>query len=431
MSFNTSSPRARLVVADRYPAVMAVALLAIGLNYLVSPGLASAVAVLGIVLALLQTSWALPADSLRFGWPLLGLIFPGLIAGTSHPASGILKDGWYFALPFIGLLHGVLLAYLIRDGWRVAFFLIVAGGLASIAFLLQWIITLVSGVLIEGVEGLRSVIGGGFGISALACIVAMFWYQEIVRRVSVAQRFWVTLLTSASFASVALSFSRTMILGVLLGFLMRTLFNRGRLLGAAVFLALIAGAGAMLAQAAMSSDGLVGSLMMKVTRSLVELIPQDAQSQTDLNLNWRGFESLMGLKAFLSGSDLQRIIGQGFGSTVDLGLVMQLGGRDFDRIPVLHNGYVYVLVKTGVAGLALYFLWLALLGIRAVRSAVSSDLANSLAGRVLISAVLYAAAATLVVTGAFNKFDGYPLTLVMGCMLCCSRPGFPGEGVRT
>ena len=45
---------------------MAVALLAIGLDYL-APGLASAVAVLGIVLALLQTSWALPADSLRFG----------------------------------------------------------------------------------------------------------------------------------------------------------------------------------------------------------------------------------------------------------------------------------------------------------------------------------------------------------------------------
>ena len=73
-----------------------------------------------------------------------------------------------------------------------------------------------------------------------------------------------------------------------LDFPMRTLFNRGRLLAAAVFLALIAGAGAMLAQEAMSSDGLVGSLLMKVTRSLVELIPQDAESQTDLNLNWRG-----------------------------------------------------------------------------------------------------------------------------------------------
>jgi hypothetical protein len=418
------------MVADRYPTVMAVALLAIGLNYLLSPGLASAVAVLGILLALLQTNWALPADSLRFGWPLLGIIFLGLIAGTSHPFRGILKDGWYFALPLIGMLHGILLSYLIRDGWRVAFFLIVAGGLASVVFVLQWILTVVSGVLIEGVEGLRSVIGGGFGISALACVVAVFWYREIVRRVSVTQRILVTLMTAVSFAAVALSFSRTMILGVLLGLLIRTLFNRGWFLGVVVFLALIIGAGAMLAQVAMLGDGLVGSLMLKVTRSLVELFPQDAQSQTDLNLNWRGFESLMGLKAFLSGSDLQRIMGQGFGATVDLGLVMQLGGRDFDRIPVLHNGYVYLLVKTGFSGFALYLLWLVLLGIRAVRSAVRSDLANALAGRVLLSAVVYTAAATLVVTGAFNKLDGYPLTLVMGCMLYCSRPGFPIERVR-
>jgi hypothetical protein len=237
-------------------------------------------------------------------------------------------------------------------------------------------------------------------------------------------------MTAVSFAAVALSFSRTMILGVLLGLLIRTLFNRGWFLGVVVFLALIIGAGAMLAQVAMLGDGLVGSLMLKVTRSLVELFPQDAQSQTDLNLNWRGFESLMGLKAFLSGSDLQRIMGQGFGATVDLGLVMQLGGRDFDRIPVLHNGYVYLLVKTGFSGFALYLLWLVLLGIRAVRSAVRSDLANALAGRVLLSAVVYTAAATLVVTGAFNKLDGYPLTLVMGCMLYCSRPGFPIERVR-
>lgn len=411
-----------MVTDNRPVSLSTVVVIAIGVNYLLSPGAATFIAAVAIVVLMYQLGWGLPVDFVRYGWPLMGLIVLGVLSGAStNPMGAVLKDGWYFAVPAIGMLHGLLTATVLREGWRIARLVMVTGGLISIVFLVQWLLAMISGAFIEGIQGLRDVIGGGYGLSALACMVAMFWYREVMARVAPTQRTSLFILTIASYAAVIVSFSRTLILGVLLALLVRVAFQRARLVWIAIFVAMVAGLGLFLIQFAGSDDGLLAGLVEKTARSLVELVPQDPTSETDLNLYWRGFESLMGLQAFLSGSELQRIFGQGFGATVDLGLVMLLGGYEFDRIPILHNGYVYLLVKTGIAGVLLYFAWLALLARRAVGAARDGFVSRAYAGRVLLSVALYIAMSTLVVTGVYNKLDGYPLTFVLGCMLVPSR----------
>jgi hypothetical protein len=84
----------------------------------------------------------------------------------------------------------------------------------------------------------------------------------------------------------------------------------------------------------------------------------------DINMNWRGYEAYKGMIKYMQGNQLQHIAGFGFGSRVDLGLTIKLGGEPVDTIPILHNGYVMLLIKCGWIGLMLYMIFLYRLGIK-------------------------------------------------------------------
>jgi len=85
-------------------------------------------------------------------------------------------------------------------------------------------------------------------------------------------------------------------------------------------------------------------------------------SRTEIQQNWRGYESYQGWIKFNDGSKLQKVMGYGFGARVDLGLIMKLAGEDYETVPILHNEYVMLLVKCGIAGLILYVIFLYKLG---------------------------------------------------------------------
>ena len=52
------------------------------------------------------------------------------------------------------------------------------------------------------------------------------------------------------------------------------------------------------------------------------------------------------------------IIGKGFGALVDLKFKAPLSSENIRFIPILHNGYSYILFKTGIIGLFLYLIFL-------------------------------------------------------------------------
>ena len=73
-----------------------------------------------------------------------------------------------------------------------------------------------------------------------------------------------------------------------------------------------------------------------------------------INDNWRGFESSIAIFKVLNSNLLTIIFGNGLGYRLDLGFDMELGqGIIFDSIPIFHNGYIYLLLKTGVVGFLL------------------------------------------------------------------------------
>lgn len=100
----------------------------------------------------------------------------------------------------------------------------------------------------------------------------------------------------------------------------------------------------------------------KFMHSFREIDIKDYKSDEDVNMSYRGFESYKGMATYYNGQFYNLLIGRGLGQTIDLGLFIDLGGSDFKKIPILHNGYVYTLVKMGAFGLlmTLFFYFLLL-----------------------------------------------------------------------
>jgi hypothetical protein len=105
-----------------------------------------------------------------------------------------------------------------------------------------------------------------------------------------------------------------------------------------------------------SSSGLE-SFLYKIRMAPSELFFDETQNTSFRYLydHWRGYEAYL----VLEGIDVRNILlGSGFGALLDLRGEFYLGRNLFRFIPIIHNGYVFMLFKTGVIGLSVFFLFL-------------------------------------------------------------------------
>ncbi|MEI7525265.1 MAG: hypothetical protein WCJ95_13090 [Mariniphaga sp.] len=100
-----------------------------------------------------------------------------------------------------------------------------------------------------------------------------------------------------------------------------------------------------------------GTFRSKISKTITEITVSDYQDLSDVNQNWRGYETFRALLKFSRDGITEKIVGSGFGSVVDLGLSIKLGDTYLSEIPIFHNGYAYILVKTGLLGLLCYLIF--------------------------------------------------------------------------
>jgi hypothetical protein len=150
----------------------------------------------------------------------------------------------------------------------------------------------------------------------------------------------------------------------------------------------------------------------KLARTLTEISVSDYKDSKEINDNWRGYETYRAINEYKSGNAKQKILGHGFGSLVELGLTKNLGGVDFTEIPILHNGYAYILVKTGIFGILCYIFFYSNLLIIALkyRNALSSK--QVLFSRLLLGCTLSLLLSMYVVGGMAEIHDSEYVLLV-------------------
>jgi len=354
-------------------------------------------------------SWhKIKKNYLKIVTPLLGIVILGLIGIVGHESRHILRDISYALSPISLIFIGYWVADK-KNMWPHIFkILIFFGIIFSLIHLSQFLLN--PDLLNEKFDVIRkevTTIGGNLII--LSLIIGIFQYRLGFCNLfpKMFPRFLALPILCLSFL---LSFSRTgLIIGIILcfsilGFVSRINWRSIISIGVLIF-------GFIFIVFTTPSDE-VGTFRSKLVRSIVEITVSDYQDLVDINNNWRGFEAYKAFASFESSSISKKILGQGFGSTINLGFTMNLAGADYDEIPILHNGYAYILVKTGLLGILCYaFFYLSLLK-HSIKFRNSEIQDQVLLSRLLLGLTLSLVFSMLVVGGMAEIHDSEFVLLV-------------------
>ncbi len=384
-----------------------------------------------LVWHLINNAFAVPQGILRLLW-LPGLLLLLGLPGFLYNDPGLaLRDVWHFGKYPLVMSFGYLWARKSASIRHTLDTCMVVSGIACSVFLLA---------ILSGQAPLHVSLGplpqkyGRAPHSSLlgAAIVPLATVYGV--RLPRARKLVGFLVFAACVLCMAISESRTLMGATLLvtGLLV---FVRLSSSMKVLLLVVIVGFGLVsarvIAERAAVSDWT--SLASKMTHTLKEISPQAHQEQVDITHFWRGYETAMAWREYTAGGFAEKIFGGGFGEEVDIGVVMQLGVNEYRRIPVLHNGYLTLLVKTGLLGLVLHVAFLASLGGLGRRNLEAPDKERRFAGRLLMALVAVLFIVTFVITGLPSLYAAFPVSVLMGALVAhLDRPvrGTPRQLAR-
>lgn len=358
-------------------------------------------------------------STLNFGFvlkvtaPFLLIAVIGLWGILEHQYYDVFKDVWYVLNPVVMVFFGFLLASRFKSTETFFSAIIIAGFIISIFHISKFLLD-PSLITLSATE-IRRIAGNGSTVTliALALILINMRYKS---QLLFQNKFCNLFIAMVIVLSIILSFSRTTYLSiVVIIFLVLgwEFFKKGRNFAVIVVFASVS---LLLILYFMPEVSIRGTgFFEKLVYSLNELRPGDYTSVYQINNNWRGFESYQAYQQFLNGSWLEVLFGQGFGQNVDLQLYMKLGDDYVRFVSVLHNGYLFALIKTGVVGLFLYLTFLILFLRQVLFKArmidldpILSILATFIVVKVLVD--------TYIVSGLYNK-GSFELSFLIGAIL--------------
>ncbi len=355
--------------------------------------------------------------------PFILIALFGLASGIGSDNYLYFKDVWYVLNPILVLSVGYFLYRSRPDLARGMRAFIYGGAVIALFHIIPFAIH--SELLLQAAARIREVAGTGYYAPVLALTILIAYYgkwREGLKLSSGLLLFCSILCT----LSVVFSFSRTIMIVMIIGIISSlSLFARHALRW--IFSIALLGLLSISILNFIVNDAtrdLQNTFIGKLARSMEELKIKDFNDFASINENWRGYETARALKLYYSGSSIQLLLGHGFGTQVDLGISISLGGVAGEEvapvqfIPILHNGYAYLLVKGGAVAVVLYcytLFFLYRVGRRKV--VMEASRIDSASGQVMQAISVSLAVTTWIIAGVFNKSDMFPLLLAAGYLL--------------
>lgn len=354
--------------------------------------------------------------------PFSFIAFLGLATGVGAARYDYFKDLWYVLNPVLVILTGYILYAAKPDLARGLRAFVIGGLIVGIWQLRGYFID--PSIILLPAAVIRTYVGTGLYAPVLALTILMIcagnWKDDLKLPVALCWLIFVILALS-----VVGVFSRTAVLVVAIALAARLgCFAKREWLR--VLLPLV---GFILIVFVLErvvdteSDEALLSFGAKLIRSVSEMAVSDYTAARDVAINFRGYETQQALNQFARGDIVEILFGQGFGTFVDLGFNLPLGlsetgGRYTRLIAIFHNGYIFLLTKSGLLGLML-FIYALLYMYFAGRtwSALPIQDQRSRSGRLLQAVALSLAGTTYIIAGVFNKFDMFPYLLMTGFVL--------------
>jgi len=133
----------------------------------------------------------------------------------------------------------------------------------------------------------------------------------------------------------------------------------------------------------------------------------------DFNDNYRSYENILTVKQVSSQGTASVLFGKGLGATVNLGReVWTNDGEYIQYIPILHNGFATVFLKSGIFGLFFLLLFIYLLGKPEKSNLVSVQNLNF----ILVGTAIFLIVSNWVFMGLYLKLDNK--SILLGFLIC-------------
>jgi hypothetical protein len=255
--------------------------------------------------------------------------------------------------------------------------------------------------------------------TALLAFIILFYARKL--KIKLFKNFIEWLIMSISLFSVMISFSRTFYILLLVLIIIPYVNNYKlflKMYWITAFCALFIIFGCLFIN--VKTDASQGSTFQsKMSHSLDEIIVKDYETSFEITQNWRGYEAFLGLSKFYEGNGFEILFGQGFGTVVYTpGWIF--GGEDNNLgiLPMFHNGFITILLKTGLLGLLIFFLFVFKV-LQTVPKVVLKTLKKQkqFTALLLLSAVFTILFQTFVVHGIFTTSIPFSLIVLTGASI--------------
>ena len=368
-----------------------------------------------------STVLSLPTGLVRILVAPALLLCLGLHGIYSNSLFDVGKDLWYFSGPVVYISFGYLVFERLGSWQRLVQPLVVIGAYSCLVTIVGVVANREQLLATITVESYRRIAGLGTFLFVIPTVV-LFLMRHVGLPTTGVTRLTMVRATTyiLSIIAVLSTFSRTTMVCLAAG-LVCTVNPRFTPRRVRNYTAFVLGAAVLLALASnmLHSDKvgvLLDSFAQKTANTSSEVNVHSYETYKDINLNWRGFEASRAAKTYAAFSDTEKLFGGGFGTTVDLGFAMKLGntGESFEFVPLLHNGYMELLVKTGLLGLSLFIVFCIQIAFMALQELRQPGKCAKLNGLLLLWTVFVFVLTQGAIAGIYNKGELAPNLFLLG-----------------
>lgn len=347
--------------------------------------------------------------------PIFFIFFIGFFGFIvfANPINLALKDVFHFIKPLQGLLIGYFFFRTINSTTELIKNIIAIG---LISALIHFFILLAFADLSSGsVNQIREFTRDNY--LELIAIFFLGYYKKFFKTDLFASKFKYNIIFVILLLSSVLYFSRTMIVVSIL--ILLTIYGYTKITKKSLQLIGVVFLGILLFYTYLYSIKIernkpgLEAFLYKVKIAPEELFKTkiDREDHKDLWDHWRGYEAKRAF-ALMNEQPISYITGTGYGSLINLKFYAPLGNgkKGLKFISELHNGYPYVLYKTGGFGLFLYFIFLLSLYRKTYLKYSFETVFISAFGLIYLFT-------TLTITGIYNTSD--TTVFVLGALFYC------------
>jgi len=291
------------------------------------------------------------------------IIAIGFIFGMVHFLEGLnyyffFRDIYYFIQSLFFILMGIYLFSEIKNSLILLKILVVSSFIVTL-YKFNELLTDPSLLLKVGLA-----VRYEYDLSNTTALVAfiIIYYARRVR-LSLFNRYFELLIMWASFSSIAISFSRTIyvvtLLLLVLPYIRKSMIVTQMYFATFLLVLFVIFGNTFMDIETGKTQGI--TFEEKFLHSLDEITVKDyGDDAAAINNNWRGYEAFLGLSKYYTGNIGELFLGLGYGAYVESPYWL-FQGKKLEYLPIFHNGYITILLKTGFVGLILFFAFLYIL----------------------------------------------------------------------